>query len=268
MNTYTTRKIATVVLPIMCALAFTTPALATTTPKVNHPVAKTAVKSANKSTTPPVTKVSKTETEIDTRVSALTALENRITAMTRVGQEVKNQLTTTIQSTISSLGALKTKIATDSTTALKADTLAMTAGTRVYALVVPQVRILAAADRASTVASMLTNVDAKLKTRITDATTAGKDVTALTTAEADMAAKISDANTQVQAVLAGISTLTPDNGDKTKLTANTLALKTARTALKTAEQDLMTAQKDSKTIVSALKVMDGVTTTDTTTKTQ
>ena len=268
MNTHTTRKIATAVLPLICALAFAAPAFATTVPKVVHPTAKTAAKNTAKTTTPSTAKVSKTETEIDSRVSALTALENRITTMTRVSQDVKNQLTTTIQSTIASLGGLKTKLSTDTATELKADTLTMTAGTRVYALVVPQVRVLAAADRASTVADMLTNVDAKLKTRLADATTAGKDVTALATAEADMESKISDANTQIEAVLSGVSTLTPDNGDKTKLASNTLALKTARTALKTAEQDLTAAQKDSKTIVNGLKAMEGGKTEKSATKTQ
>ena len=253
MNTKTTQTITKIVLPVLCALVLATPVSAKVTPKITHPVTKTAVKSETVSET----KLKKTESEIDSRVSALTALENKITEMTRVSQEVKTQLTTTIQTTIASLSTLKTKLATDSATELKADMLTMTAGTRVYALVVPQVRLLAAADRATTVVEMLASVDTKLKTRIADAQTAGKDVTALNTTEADMVAKMTDAKTQIQAVLDGVSGLTPDNGDKTKLASTTLALKTARTALKKAEQDITSAQKDSKTIVGALKVMNG-----------
>ena len=82
-----------------------------------------------------------------------------------------------------------------------------------------------------------------------------------------MNAKIAAANAQSTQAIAGISNLKPDNGDKTVMTANTTALKTARTAIKTGTQDLKDANKDAVKVRQDLQSFAPVTATTTATTT-
>ncbi|MBU6388859.1 hypothetical protein KGQ72_03240, partial [Patescibacteria group bacterium] len=103
---------------------------------------------------------------------------------------------------------------------------------------------------------LMTDLGAKIQTRITAAQSAGADVSAFAAVYADMNAKIADAKTQAAAAQAGVSGLTPDQGDKTKATANRNALIAARADLKTATKDLQAARADIKTIVQGLLKLD------------
>ena len=260
MKNSTAQKIAAVTIPLALALSFTATAFATTASvgaKLNTHSSTAPSEMKARLETREKDALTKSQTEITARVAALTELSTRVNAMTHVSASTKASISASIQGTISSLNTLGAKIATDNAADLKTDMLSITKGTRVYMLLVPQLRILAAGDRAKNVADMLTSFDAKVKTRITEATTAGKNVTALVSAESDMSLKVADANLQASAAITAVSGLTPDNGDKTKMAANETALKTARAALKVAETDLRAAQKDMKTIVLGLKELGG-----------
>jgi len=191
---------------------------------------------------------------ITARIKDLTALAARVNAMVRVNSATKASISASIQTTISQLTALQAKISADTDMAvLRTDIAQITGGTRVYMLVAPQARILAASDRVGVIGNMITAVNAKLGARISAAVAAGKDVTAITTAQADMTAKIADANVQAQAAITAVANLTPDNGDKTKMQANDAALKQARADLSLAEKDLRAAQKDIKAVIMTLR---------------
>lgn len=195
----------------------------------------------------------KGDKEIDRRIAALNDLNTRVQAMQRVSDAFKQSLNATISAEISSLTALKAKIDGDTDSAtLKADIKSITDGYRIFALVLPQGRIAAAADRIATIVNMLGTLGSKLQARVQTAGAAGNDVTALNALLADMSAQLSDAQTQAQAAITVSATLQPDGGDKTKMASNLSALKQARADIVAAQKDLAAARKDVGQIVAGL----------------
>lgn len=184
--------------------------------------------------------------EITRRVDSLNALTTRVNAMVRVTAEEKNGLTAEIQNQITALRTLQTQVQNDAsagaTSSLKADIQSITKSYRIYMLVMPQANIEAAADRAMTVAGMLSTLAGKLAERTSSSTPA----------LADMNAKITDANTQAQTAVNEVASLQPDNGNQTVAQSNTTALKDARKKIQAAQQDLVAARKDAWTIIKGL----------------
>ena len=200
--------------------------------------------------------------EIDRRIASLNELGTRIGEMKHETDADKAALTAIIDAQLAELATLKAKIVADTDLAtLKTDAQSITKSYRIYMLVMPSTRIIAAADRVVNIVDEMMAIGTKLSTRITEAGTAGNDVTKLNAALTDFNAKLADAKTQATAAIAGISGLTPDNGDKTKMDANTAALKAAREKIKTATTDLKAARADIKTIVEGLKAFKKVATT-------
>ncbi len=193
-------------------------------------------------------------TEIDRRIESLNKLEARVSTMSRVSDASKASIKTTIDAQIKVLSDLKVKIQADTDDAtLKADIASITKAYRIYMLVIPQGAVLAAADRISTTADLMTTFGAKLDTRIIEAKTAGKDVTVLENASIAMKAKIADAKVQATAAINLTSNLRPDNGDQATVDANKKAMTDARAKIKLATEDLKAARKDAETIVKGLK---------------
>lgn len=183
------------------------------------------------------------DNEIQARVATLNNLLSRIESMVKLSDSEKASISSDIQSEISNLSSLKTNIDADTgTTTLRADTASITKAYRIYALIVPQASIVAAADRINTIVTSLTTIGSKIQSR-----SATADLT-------DFNAKISDASSQASAATAEVANLQPDNGDKTILASNTKALKDARSKITLATKDLQTAEQDAKTIIKTLKV--------------
>ncbi len=210
----------------------------------------------------------KAQKEIDRRIVSLNALITRVNAMTKVTDIVKQNLTTNTQNQIAALTALKAKIAadTDSDT-LRTDIKSIAPSYRIFMLIIPQGHIVAAADREVTIINILAGIGAKLEARLQAAQTAGADITALTVVLNDMAAKLNSAQKHAEAALSGSATLTPDDGDKTKMASNEAALKAARKEIQAAQQDLVAARKDTETIIKALRTLNVGTSASTTTQT-
>jgi len=211
---------------------------------------------------------SRADKEIDRRIAALNELVARINAMTRVTAEFKTQATTNLQNQITALTALKAKIAaeTDGET-LKTDIKSITTSYRVFALVMPQARIAAAADRAINLATMEAAAGAKLQVRINAAAATGADVTALNTALNDLGTQVNNANTSAQAAVSVSLNLQPDNGDKNVQSSNAKALQEARTSIQAAHKSLVQGRKDIETIIQGLKKINAAATASTTTQT-
>ena len=214
--------------------------------------------------------VNRADEEITRRITALTDLSTRVGAMARLSANEQESLSTTIESQIAALSALKAKISADeaanSTTTLKTDVQSIITSYRIYMLVLPQGAIEAAADRILTISGIMSDLSAKFSSRISAAATAGNNVSSSQAALADMNAKIADANTQVQAANTEVASLTPDNGSSTLMQANTAALQDARAKIVASQHDLIAARADAMTIVKALagyKVSANATTTAT-----
>lgn len=194
--------------------------------------------------------------EIDRRVAALNSLVTRVGDLKRLNADARSSVTTSLTNQAQALTALKAKIQADTDEeTLKADVKSVTEAYRVFALVIPQGRIVIMADTEVYVADALLTVGAKLDARIKAAAAAGKDVAALNTQLTDLGAKASDAKVQAQAAIELIANLQPDQGDKAKMEANNKALADARAKLKAGQEDLKAARADATKITTALKAM-------------
>ena len=200
--------------------------------------------------------VSRSGTEISTRIDALNALSTRVQAMVNVSATEKASLASEVSAQTSALTTLKTKIDADTDAATaRADEKTITADYRIYALVIPRGYVVAAADRVSTISSMMTALQAKLATRISTDQSAGKDVSSLSGPMTDITAKVSDATAQATTAQSSVVPLVPDQGNATVIASNKATLVSSRTDLKASASDLKIARSDIQTILAKLKAL-------------
>jgi chromosome segregation ATPase len=192
--------------------------------------------------------------ELNRRINALTSLNTRVQATAKVSATVKATMANQLNTQISNLAALKTKIDADTDIAtLKTDIKSITDAYRIFMLVIPQARIAVASDSLQTTSSSMFTLATKIKARVDAAVAAGADGTSMNASVDDLYAKIGDANIQSDAAVSEVASLTPDQGDKTKMAANDQAIKDARAKLKVAMQELQAARKDISSILGSLK---------------
>ncbi len=181
---------------------------------------------------------------IENRITRLNQLIDKINDIKRLTSDQKSTLTGQIQSEVSALETLKTKIDADTDlTTLRADVQSIVKSYRVYVVFIPKVYIVAHADRLMDVVGLLQTYESKLQTRVT----AAGSPSALTALLSDMTAKLTDANTQAQNAINAVLPLTPDGWPGNKAT-----LQSARTMLQTARQDIQTAWHDAQQIRQGL----------------
>ncbi|MFZ2907752.1 MAG: hypothetical protein WA014_01220 [Minisyncoccia bacterium] len=189
--------------------------------------------------------------EIDRRIDRLGTFSKHLDEMKRLSGENKTSILATINAQIASLTALKAKIeAESSTTTLREDIKSIKGSYRIYALVMPQAAVTAAAERVKALVAEMEDFGETLEDRIDAAGSVDASVTA---ALADYKAKIADAKIEAQAAIDTTANLKPDNGDQAVFEANLAALKAAKGKIQAAQQDIVAARKDAKTIVSAIK---------------
>jgi hypothetical protein len=231
---------------------------------------------------------SKSVQEITSRITSLGALSTRLTSMKNLSASELSTLSGEITTLTGELTGLQAKIQADasstpvgtsgalgSSSPLRQDFSSITKAYRVYALVIPQTQILAAADRVNTIITSLTTLSAKLQSRLSAAQSNGTTVgmagtvavsfASLQSDLTDLNAKTVDAQKQATAAVAAVSTLVPDNGNITVAASNTTTLKTGRGDIETAQKDIATADKDVHTIVAALEGVHASPITSTTT---
>ncbi len=186
--------------------------------------------------------------EITRRIASLQKLLTRISEIKKITDSQKASFTSQVQTEINNLTTLQAKIQADTDTAtLKTDVQSIVQSYRVYALFMPKIEILGAADRILTTSDQVTAEVTKLQTKIDEAKAKGKDVTTLQALLTDLQAKVTDAKLQAQNAITTVTPLTPDGypGNKT-------SLESARTMIKTGHQDLLTAREDAKKIIKEL----------------
>lgn len=195
----------------------------------------------------------KASAAIDRRIQDLQSLQTRINAMKRISETTKTSIAANITTEISRLTVLRSKINSETGDALKADAKTIGGSYRIYMMVIPQTRILAAADRAQAVADMMSELAVKLEARIVAAEATGAVMTNERAALADMKLKITDAKIQAKAASDLVSGLVPDEKDKTKMATNEKAIVAARSKLKIAHEDLKAAHVNAKSIIGEVK---------------
>ncbi len=192
--------------------------------------------------------------EIDRRVASLNDLVNALNAMKKISDSDKSSFISQIQTQIANLTSLKAKIDADTDLAtLKTDKQSIFTQYRIYMLFIPKVRIMAAADRMGQVSDDMNALLIKIQARITEAQAKGLDTTAISALITDAQAKLTDAKAQYQNATNTVSSLTPDNGDQSKINANNQALQSARGMLKNGVTDLNATRLDIQKIRVILK---------------
>lgn len=180
------------------------------------------------------------DAEITRRVDALNQLLTKINAMARITSDQKTTFANGINGQVSTLNTLKAKIDADTDIAiLRTDVQSIVKAYRIFALYMPQVNIMAHADRLLALVDEMNAISTKLQTRLGGATNP------LMT---DRAAKLADATTQANNAIAAVTPLTPDGYPGNKTT-----LQSAQKMLQTARQDLVAAEKDATQIRQSLK---------------
>ncbi len=191
--------------------------------------------------------------EIERRVEALNKISNRVELMKKVSDDEKSNISNIVNLQIENLSNLRAKIEADSDRAtLKDDAQSIAKSYRIFALVIPQATILAAADRIKIIAEGMITIGVKLQTRIDALSQAGKDVSALSALLADYNGKIADAKVQADSAISIASALKPDSGDQTIFEANKKALVDARVKIKAGTDDLKAARKDAENIFKGI----------------
>ena len=189
------------------------------------------------------------EQAVDTRVAALGTASSLLAQVKAVTADHRSALSGVLTGDGTALQALKTKMQSDPDLAtLTADCRSVFTDYRVFALVLPRTRLLAAADIAGAAADRLTAVAAALDSAITKAHRAGRNTTA---AEADLAAmraKIDAGRTAAGGVAGPIMSLTPSDWN-----ANHDLLGPARQSLRTARADLGAARDLGRKVVADLR---------------
>ena len=222
----------------------------------------TSTRSALNSTSTKPVKVPKTVTEaiakadkdIAQRINSLNKALERITGMKNVSDTEKNSAKTDIQSELANLNLLKSKIDADTDlVTIKKDLESLISGSRIYALVIPKLNILASVDKVNTVATMLTTISVKLQARVDEAKASSTDVTSLQTALDNITTKVASAKEEAVTAQTTVADLVPDNGNKTILDSNNAKIKLARENIKNANKDLNDARNSAKKITEALK---------------
>lgn len=186
--------------------------------------------------------------EITRRITSLNNLVIRINGLKKLSDSQKAGLTSQVQTEITNLQTLQTKIQADSDfSTLRADVDSIILSYRVYALFIPEISLISSADRMQDVATNMGSIAAKLQTRITVAQAAGQNTTDLQALLTDMQAKIQDANIQAQTAISTVISLTPSGYPGNKAT-----LQSARALIQTGHRDLVVASQDARKIVQGL----------------
>jgi hypothetical protein len=208
----------------------------TSSPGSNTTAAKTLVS----------TIISKGNNEINRRLTTLNSLASKISSSTKISASDKTTLTNEVNSEVSGLSTLKTTL--DACTTLscaKSSAQSIFSEYRVYALVVPQVDMIKAADNQQLTEAKLATIASQLNTRLSSSSSSNSTLLAdLTTMNSD----ISSAQSLSSTVESAVEGFTPANYD-----SDHSLLSQYYQNLKSAQTDIQAAYTQGKAIAAALK---------------
>jgi hypothetical protein len=183
--------------------------------------------------------------EINRRIESLKKLLTRLNEFKKLSPTQKTALTTKVQAEIDTLNSLLIKIdASTDTQALRSDVQSIVTSYRVYALFIPQIEIIGAADRILTITDQMYVYVARLEGKLTEAKDGGKDVSALEPLVSDMKVKIAEAQASAQEAIDTVTPLTPAGFPENRTT-----LQQGKQSVQKALRSLKAAQEDARKIV-------------------
>lgn len=155
--------------------------------------------------------ISRANSLIANRITTLNILNTRIQNDTRLTIAEKTALSGQIQTTISGLTSLKTKINADTSvqTALS-DAKQIFTTYRVYEVLEPQIRILIILNNIQTMITRVQGLTPQLQSLITSLQSQGKDVSQLTPLLADITSQLQTISSTINADTATIQNVNPN----------------------------------------------------------
>ncbi len=187
--------------------------------------------------------------EIDRRVTNLTAANAKLASSAKLTPADKTALSGQVNDELTALTQLRAKLTADTDLATaRTDVQSIVTDYRVYVLMLPKARLVAAVDRLIVTQGDLTSLSARLKTKIDAAKAAGKDTTAMQASLTDLDAKVAASKAITDGMVASLLAIKPADYN-----ANHAALTTYRQSLGTAQSDLKGARADVASIVNTLQ---------------
>lgn len=193
------------------------------------------------------------DNEIQKRITSLNSLISKINSVKKISDANKAAMVTQVNTEIANLNTLKAKIDADTDiTTLKTDLQGILDEFRVYALFIPRIQLIGAADTILQAGDKFTDIESRLQTLINTASSQGKDVTSLNNSLTDIKAKVADSEIQANNAINTLMALTPQKD----ISSYRPAFRSAHQSLEAARQDLVAARQDTKTIIQGLKAMN------------
>jgi hypothetical protein len=175
---------------------------------------------------------------VDRRLDRLDRANERIRGARHLTDAHQTMLTDQLTATAASLTRLRGKIASESGDALKEDCRSVAGDHRVYVLVLPRARLVAAGDAELAAVGKFVDVARKLEAAIDKAGDAGRDMTEARADLASMRAYVDSARDGASGIAGSILDLTPAdwNADHTVLDPARKAAIDARLDLRSAHR--------------------------------
>jgi hypothetical protein len=175
---------------------------------------------------------------VDRRLDRLDRANERIRGARHLTDAHQTMLTDQLTATAASLTRLRGKIASESGDALKEDCRSVAGDHRVYVLVLPRARLVAAGDAELAAVGKFVDVARKLEAAIDKAADAGRDMTEARADLASMRAYVDSARHGASGIAGSILDLTPAdwNADHTVLDPARKAAIDARLDLRSAHR--------------------------------
>lgn len=210
---------------------------------------------------------------LDQRIENLNKLKERVSLYKNVNDTDKTSINTVIVNVITDLVNLRNVIENaTSTDFVKQARENINNNYRVYALIMPQLNIIASADRMITTISMLNIVGSKIEVRL-NAVATGTEITSANLVTANkflqsMKDKLVQSQMDAQSAVTLVAPLVPDQGDKAVAESNLKIMKDARVKIKSAHTNIVNAKKDADSITKILAKERKIQKTATSTQTE
>ncbi|MBP7832535.1 MAG: hypothetical protein KA035_02070 [Candidatus Levybacteria bacterium] len=208
-----------------------------------------ATNSANARTTATGNLAQRTISEIDRQITILQELASKVDSLTHLTPTERSTLSTQIQTEITNLQTLKTRISGNSEeTNVKTNIKSVLDSHKKFSFFMPQIRLLIAAESMDAIANRMLAAAQKIETRLDSMES--ENTAEITTLLENMKAKLNNAKAQSNAIIAAVSPL-----ESTNFPANKTTLQSAQAKLKSGMADIRSALKDLKEILQMLKEM-------------
>ena len=200
------------------------------------------------------TLIAKSDIALNNRIAKLTAMNARIANYKHLTNDEKIMLQNSVTGSISTMTALKAKIDSDTDLAvLKADAASITKNYRIYELILPSERSMAAADNALGSLAEYQTMIIGLQKKVSAAKSAGKNTLTAEASLADASAKLAEATMKGRDLVVALTGLQPDRGTTDIQKSNAAAIASAQNDRKVIQTDVAIAHTDIMTARATLK---------------